>query len=181
MPIEPTGPLSLPLANLRTLVAACPAFQSWVGAADPGAAEERIHLVDFEPPAGRNYTVEELDTLRPYAVVDEFAFPDDRPGGDAWVSVRHGSGAFVDAGKLLLRFCGNVPPEDEANPAEARLAFMNAVGAVVREIQGLGGGDTDYLSVHRIARWEPYQRASFGEAEAQGDFYLCSFVVTWGP
>ena len=34
MPVTPTGPVSLPLENLRVLLANCASWQSWVGAAN---------------------------------------------------------------------------------------------------------------------------------------------------
>jgi hypothetical protein len=182
MPVTASGPISLPLENGRTLIANCAAFRTWTGTADIAAAKNRIHLVDFEPPEnGREYTADELAALRPYAEVDEFIPPDERPGGDPFVSQRQGYGAFVDAGKLLVRFFDNVDDVDAQNPSEARLQFMNKVGAVIAEIKELGGGDTDLLSVHRITRWEPYRRSDESEAETMGDFYRCSFVLTWGP
>ena len=182
MAIEPTGPVSLPLENLRLLVAACPAFQAWAGDATAEAAKAHVHLVDL-PPAedAGGYTRAELAELMPLAVVDEFALDGDRPGGDAWSSDRNGLGAFVDSGKLLLRFEAAVPEEDANDPAAAKLKFYNAVGAVLQDMKGLGGGDADYLSIHRIVRYHPATRTPVESENAQGDVFRVSYVVFWGP
>src|SRR4051812_39751424 len=96
MPISPTGPVSLPLENLRILLAGCPGFRTWVGAANATEARTRILLVEMTAPADpQGYTAAELAAMRPFAVIDEHQLEDDRPGGDAWVWDRVGLPAFV--------------------------------------------------------------------------------------
>lgn len=182
MPVTPTGPISLPLENLKALLANCAAFRSWVGAADVAAARERIHLCGLPAPAavGGAYGLDELESLRPFAVIDEFAFEDNRPGGDAWVSQRVALGAFVESGRLLVRFEDDVPAEDARDIAAAKLALMNRIGALVTEMRDLGGGDSEYLSIHRITRHHPFERADESQAGTQGDYWQVSYRVDWG-
>jgi hypothetical protein len=188
MPVTASGPISLPLEYGRILVANCAAFRSWGGASSVAKAMERIHLVDVPPPeGGGSYSIDELEALRPYVTIDQFALPGSRQGGDGWMSVRRGQGAFVDGGKLLLRFFDNVPPEDQHNAAEARLLFMNRLGGVLQEMKLKGGGDgvdadgNPLLSVHGMSIWEPFRRAFEDEVPTMGDFYACGVAVTWGP
>ena len=66
------------------------------------------------------------------------------------------------------------------DPAAAKLRFMNNVGAVLQEMKALGAGENDLLSVHRVARWEPWRRSPKEEEPTQGDYMRVSFVLTWG-
>ena len=93
---------------------------------------------------------------------------------------REGLGAFVDSGKVLLRFEAVIPAEDADDPAAAKLLFYNRVGAVLQDLKSLGGGDTDYLSLHRIARYHPAARNALEAEDAQGDVYKVSYALWWG-
>lgn len=181
MPIEASGPVSLPLENLRVLLSNCEAFREWTGDDTAEAAREHVHLVDLPRPADRGgYTPEELAELRPFAVIDEFALDDGRPGADAWATERDALGGFVDSGKLLLRFEAEILAEDADDPADSKLLFYNRVGAVLQDMKLLGGGDTEYLSIHRMVRYHPAKRMSFERAATQGDVYEVTYVVWWG-
>lgn len=182
MPVAASGPVSLPLENLKVLLANCAAFRAWVGAADVTAARARIWLVDVPPPAaaGRSYTAAELSAKRPLAIIDEFEFEDGRPGGDAWGSQRVALGGFVESGRLLLRFEADVPTADVNDPASAKLSIMNQVGAVVSDMRNLGTGDNEYLSIHRITRHHPYARSDQAEAPTQKDHFSVSYRIDWG-
>jgi len=181
MAVTPTGQISLRLEDLRTLVANCAAWRSWTQTATVAAAKEKVYLVDLPPPAkDEAHEEEDLVARRPFAVVDEFEAPNDRSGADAFVMDRASLGAFQLGGRLLLSFEDDVPPEDAGDPAAAKLRFMNNVGAVLQEIKALGAGENDLLSVHRVARWEPWRRSPKEEEPTQGDYMRVSFVVTWG-
>lgn len=180
MPVTASGIVSLPLEKLRTIIANCAAFQAWTGTADVAEATTRLHLIGPKAEDGRKFTAEELAELRPFGVIDEWRVPG-RPGGGAWVMDRHAQGGYTPSGKLLLTFEDAVADDDSGNPDEARLAFMNRLGDVINEMLLLGGGDTEYLSIHRVERWEYYARGDETEAAPQGDFYWASYVIDWGP
>lgn len=181
MPVTATGPISLPLDNGAALLSQSAAFRTWVGAANVAAAKAKAYLVDLDVPPtnGREYHANELTALRPYATVDEFEFMDGRGGGEAFFSRRAGQGVFANGGKLLVRFFGNA--NVAATARDNKVQFLNDVGGILSELEDLGGGDTDYLSVHEIVRWEAYRRASEDEVKSMGDFQIISYVLTWGP
>ena len=182
MPVTPSGPVSLPLEHLAVLLSNCAAFRAWTGDSTPALARLHVHLVDLPPaenPAG--YTKAELTELRPLALVDEFVLDGGRPGADAWESEREALGGWVDRGKLLLKLEALVPEEDANDPAAAKLKFMNDVGAILTDVKSLGGGDTDYLSIHRIVRYHPISRTRIEAVDAQGDAMSVSYVIWWGP
>jgi hypothetical protein len=180
MPVTASGIVSLPLENLRILVANCDAFQTWTESADVATAKTRLHLIAPLAEDGRKFTAEELASLRPFAVIDEWRAPGGRQGGGSWVMDRHALGGYTPSGKLILTFEDAVADEDKDNHDEARLQFMNQLGAVLNEMLDLGGGDTDYLSIHRIERWDFYARSDETEKTPQGDFYWASYLIDWG-
>jgi hypothetical protein len=57
---------------------------------------------------------------------------------------------------------------------------MNVVVAILADMKALGGGDSDYLSIHRIVRYHPFSRTRLEAEQAQGDAFSVSYVVWWG-
>jgi hypothetical protein len=136
--------------------------------------------VDVSPAfTNGGYTLAELKELRPYARVNEFEL-EDKPGGQGWIADRIALGAFTHSGKLVLDFLGDVPEEDAGDPAAATLRFMNHVGAVLLDLQALGGGDGYFLSIHRIEKYQPFVRSDETEAETLGDYFRVQYLVHYG-
>ena len=160
MAVTPSGPLSLPLDNLRTLLANCPSFQTWVGAADAAEALAAISLVAVE-------TVE-----RPLAIVMQAP-------GRGWASRQNAGGAanwFSQSGTLLILFEDDV--EAEAIEPDAELTFTNLVGAIISEMQDLAGSG-GHLNVTSIAIKDGPSRSDFSEKESTGDYYQVVLEVGW--
>ncbi len=175
--LTPTGLLTLPLANLRTLLAASAAWQSWTGAGSPAAAAERIYLIGLFPLA-RSFTLAELQAMRPFAVVDLWT-PPGGYGGEPWKSDRVAESAYQDAGKLTLDLVDEVAPEDANDIATAKLRFLNDCGSVLSDMQNLSGTDA-YLTVHRFELFQGPVRCDPDVVAVQGDFYRAQFIVHWG-
>ena len=155
MPVVPTGPISLPLANLQALLAHCDAWRDWVGGAegraDVDAAGERIFLIEpTKPGTGGVYSAEELEELRPFIVVDWFDQSIARRAGSSYSPMRVALGTFRFGGMLSMSIEDNLPEEDAANPTDALIQFMNRLGALTLEMGGLGAGAVDYLTEDEV-------------------------------
>lgn len=147
-----TGRLSLPLEHTRTILAACAAWRSWVGAATAAVAKASIHLVHLPGPGcGGAYTKDEIVSQRVHAIVD---FPED---GEGFETNRIAGGSrhyFQDRGRVLVGIVEDVPLEPDASDAEVKVAFMNRLGALIGEVLALSASDdgvTAYLAVTDLA------------------------------
>lgn len=191
MPVVGTGELSIPLENLRALLAHSAAFRTWVGAADAAAAKDRIHLVDLPPPEdGREFTLEELRGLRPLAQIDLWT-PERGWGEQPWMTQRVADCTYADGGKLTLDLVQDILEEDAANFADCKLRFMNEVGAVLRDIKQMAN-QTDHLDageiaagiggigIHRIEVFQGPARADEAQVQTQGDHWRVQLLVHWG-
>jgi molybdopterin converting factor small subunit len=155
-------------------LAACPAFQTWVGAADAEEALPRIHLTALPAPAdGKAYSRAELEALRPLAVI--------WTGG--WNGQREASGAagheFAFGGEIRMRFAANVDPEIATDNSEIDLELENAVGAILGELSGLSGTAAG-LSIRTISLAQPTIRANDQAKIAEGDVVEYEVVIHWG-
>lgn len=164
MAITPSGPLSLPLTNLQTILANCATFQEWVGADNAEAAKARIYLV----------AVDEGSYIRPYALVAQ---------GDEWKRELSAGGAghvFQPSGNLFLMFEANVSEAYQSDHRDAELEFTNKIGTIIKEMEALAG-QSGYLTVNYINyKEEGPSRSSEDERETQGDFYQVILEVGWG-
>ena len=156
-----SGPLSVPLDLLRTMLSESATFQTWVAAADATEALDSIHLVELE----------EGDVVRPLAVIDI---------GEEWSSTQFAAGVngtFINSGQLLLFFEADVA--EGATEGEAVIAFLDEVGGCIQDIQVLSG-QGGYISIHSVEMAEPPMRAVDDEEPPEGDFYRIKFVIEWG-
>ena len=170
MSVTPSGMLSLPLENLRTLVAASAAFQAWVGATGETEAEliasakEHIYLVGLD---GDNVV-----NARPFAVVDH---------GESWTLTRLAEPhTYRATGSLLLCFEDNVDAAHAGSIPDAQLAFTNMVGDVVEDMFEKAGTDT-YLAVSQITLVRGPSRSAETQQKTEGDFMQIVLQVDWGP
>lgn len=159
MPVTPTGILSEPLASLRDALAACPAFQTWVGAADATAAKAFIHLL-VAPEAGPY----------PLAIVDFGDTARERysvASGSRWV-LRSGS-------DLILLFRAEASGEEP----DATFTFLNALGAVAEELErsaGIYAQGTPGLTEMELVL--PPVRTIEEKRQTEGDFFEAAFSCT---
>jgi len=163
--VSATGPLSLPLENLRTLLANSATFKTWVGAADVTAAKDRIYLAGV---AGTAYT-------RPYAVVMQAG-----AGGLERVAEADGAAKrFIASGRLLLALEDDVPSDYQSSYADAELDFTNTIGAIISEMEALAG-TSGFLAVKHIAIHSGPARSDADEKSSTGDYYQIVLEVEWG-
>lgn len=169
MPVTASGPLSLPLAGLAALIAACPAFQTAVDADDATEALTHIHFPKVNH-------LQDTPPTRPWAIITD----DDLC---AW-EIDHYKKC---AGSLVLTF--QFPSDDQldVDSAEALLTFTNSVGAIVLEALALantpGPGGTHYWNAIKFTRLIApalCDERKESEANEPGElFFEVAFLVDW--
>lgn len=160
MPVTPAGMLSLPLANLRTALSRCVAFQTWTGAANEAAALAYISLVE----KGSSLTGK-------FAVVDD---------GTEYTGESITSGAtFHEEGSLALIFQGNVHTDYANSEVDAQLEFTNAIGAILEELITYCGNNRDVFSISKFSKIFGPWRSDDEERNADNDYMQMGFWVGW--
>jgi hypothetical protein len=147
MPVTPSGALSVPQAALRLMLADCAAARTWLGAADQAAALARIHYDGLPAPAnGAEYTLEELTTYRPYAVI----YTPDRRGLVYHLDAISTHSEFRRNGAVCLRLYNSPDETDNDEPtSEANLKWKNTLGAILdglADLAGTVGASGSYLA-----------------------------------
>lgn len=182
----PTGIFSLPVANMRALVAACHSWQQWTGTNSAAEAANRVYLFDIPAPArgdGAEYDEQELGAKRPFCRVAYFELVAS-PGGNAWQYDRVAEQTYAEEGKLLVDFVADYPQQYADSPADAIVWFCNKVGAVLKDMLTLAGKDasdgTTHLSVHRHTLYQGPWRNDITRNPTQGDTLRVQFIVDYG-
>jgi hypothetical protein len=159
MPVTPTGILSEPLATLRALLAACPAFQAWVGAASEAEALDRIHLL--VAPAEGPY---------PLALIDFGDVARERQ------AITNAAKWKMRAGSDLLLWLRSEASGDEP---DATFTFTNAVGAILEEMEARAGDySKGYPGLTAIEMPVPPQRTEEEDRPSEGDVFEVCFSCT---
>lgn len=156
-----TGPFSVPLSVLRSMLSESGTFIDWTSSDDAAEALGSIHYAN----------VEEDDIVRPLAVIDI---------GEHWQSdlVAAGvNGLFANSGEIILFFEANVA--DGATEGAALISFLDKVGGCVQDLQELSG-EGGYIAIHSITMDEPPSRSTDDEEPPEGDFYRIKLVAEWG-
>lgn len=124
----PAGSISLAAEYAAATLADCPAFQSWTASADSTQARGRIYLEALPPPAdGEEHTLDELRTLRPFALLSTTSF------GRMQIAAGNGFD-FGAKGSLTLLLEADNPSEIKDQNAEVMLRFYNAIGGILDEL-----------------------------------------------
>ncbi len=157
MALAATGPISLPLANLKKTLAASASFQSAVGAADATEAEESI--CRFYIPG------ETLNRALLRSTDDEES---DRVTFDSWKRL----------GPLRMVIELTTPLAYQSNYEDAGTWFTNTIGAIQKEIEELAIQQPDaYLNITNI------QTVSTGFIDKGKDSgtvgWGCEMIVHW--
>lgn len=160
MPVTPSGMLSLPLANLRTALSNCTAFQTWVGAANAAAALAYISLVE----KGSSLTGK-------FAVIDD---------GTKYSGERLTSGAtFHEEGSLALIFQGNVHTDYATSEVDAQMEFTNSVGAILEELITYCGNNSNVFNIAKFSKIFGPWRSDDEERNAGNDYIQMGFWLNW--
>lgn len=169
-----SGRIALVLENMRSLLAVSATFQTLRNAANATDAKVGIHLVSLpEPVDGHVYTLEELQAYRPFALID---FPDD---GESFNSSRIAETAYQDSGRLVMMLEAEVPDALAKRPADAKIWFLNQVGAILTEMMAYSG-DAGYLTVHTFRILRGPERSRDDVLSAEGDFFQVLLEIEWG-
>ena len=161
--LTPTGCLAEPIENLRCLLAASDDFQALVGAGDAAGAKGSVH-----------YPYQDADDYaRPCALIE---------GCESWNARQPAVdtvACFLHAGEMAVTIERDV---DEAYAAagderDAYLAFANAVGAIVSDLES---GAISWLDVRSVRVASKPQRTSRRDKAQERDFYTTTLAVEWG-
>lgn len=163
------GVLARPAQLFKTLLAACPAYQAMVAAGSAEEALDSIHKFCVPGAAA------DIAAKRPFSVVAQ---------GNAFTRTRDASGArdsFYGAGDVAWLLERAVPAAlaDHDHHAEAADDFMNAVGAVIEDIEELAGTGA-YLNVTGIELAAGPHRTDPKAKATEGDCFQAQFRVSWG-
>lgn len=175
------GVISEPLQLLRVTLADCTEFRSWTSTANQTEALDRIHIAGLPPISEDEYTETEMDSLRPFAIVEN-----DVDSGNTFDF--HGTTSpnrhYKHSGRCFATLEQSVPSALEDDPAELDRQFQNTLGNILKHSSGSGGlldlaGTATYLAINTLTVHGPI-RATHEEAVASGDSIAAIFEITWG-
>ncbi len=157
---------------MQDTLANCAEWQSWTDAANATQAESRIFQEALPKPRnGDTYTLDELRTYRPFALIeteDEEMFRTERVG----------VGTTSDSGVIKLSIEDDVPEAIEDQPAEIAIRWRNHIGTLIGELMDQHGTAgrlaIESIEVQRIYRTEEEEIKTIGDAIA------VEMRITWG-
>ena len=179
------GCISKAEEKLRNMLAACTAFQTWVGAGvDPLT---RIHIVELTVPTlddeepDQNYSLAELQSRRPFALIST---PSEQPFS---IDIVASPNTPNQSGVLRIRLEENVPTELERNYPEAYRRFLNTVGQIIHSedathpglVELLGVCGSNYLNFYKLDVLD-HMRTSSDDIPTMGDAHKCEIEIRWG-
>ena len=174
-------------AAFVTLLSNSSTFQTLVGAVAPegggegggedppfdAAAEAAKHIYNtYLPPSDyEEYTLDELETLRPYALYWL------APVTDTLVS----SDGFGRSGEIHVRIERDIPAALQGQPAQVQSTWDAIVGGICDDLCALGRSPGYALPVTGVTLPEDYDyRLVRDERSTIGDIQGAEFTVTWG-
>lgn len=192
MAVQPTSILNIQLECLRAMLAHCESFQNWTQSrGNSDLAKTHVYPVNAPSPSTASYTEKELSNLRPLAVVNYF-MPPSGIGGLAWVARKNSEVSYVSSGKLFLDFEDDLTEEEQSNPGDAQMHFMNDVGKVIEELLDLSCRSDDFMTAEElnaglgglsITSLEIYSgpgRTDEAKVQTEGDHYGIRILLQWG-
>lgn len=160
------GVLSLPMENLRTLLANSANFQTLVAAANAEEAKNSIHVFALDAAAGV--------FTRPYALITNTPDRADYRAEGAAGGAAH---FFTDSGTLYLWFEADIAAADEDSHQDAGFVFQNTIGAIISDMKTLAGSGT-YLAVNAFTMVNGPTRGS--RKETDPEYYQAILEVRYG-
>lgn len=161
MPVTPVGILSEPLAALRRLVAASPAFQAWTGTGSADEAAQRVHMLVAPMSAPRPYALIDFgDVARERTVITNRRTWQDRIGSTMllWIQADAGGGEEPDS----------------------TIDFCNRVGAVMSDVETLCGDRVNgFPGLILIDLANPPLRVEEQDRQTQGDYFEVGMALTY--
>lgn len=155
----PAAWISLRVDALRGMLADCPAYRAWIGAASPAAAKAATYAFGF--PTGLRGPLMMVDVTNTCTLTRQ------RTSGPKPCSLT------MD---LMLYAISPVTPDDLADPAAAGFGHYNAIAAILAELMALPR-QPGRLLIQEAIQWGT-GRPSEQEAEAQGDYYESAWLLS---
>lgn len=122
------GPISLPLDDVRDLIANSAAVQSWMGVGTVAAAKLKTFLKKATNPAGYALSLAEIATITPCAMVN---YTD---GGGPRLETVSATG-FMSSGSIMAEFWQVIT---ETDPHEIPILWENLIGSFMDDFKVLG-------------------------------------------
>lgn len=184
MPITTAaGPISAIEELLADSLAACTAFRELCAVTTSAAARQRIHFDSLPPPpdGADQYTVKQLEDLRPYAIIYTEV--------DAALHFRRDArpNQVRAGGMLVVQIETNIDARDLApeDPAEYMRKAKNTLGriAITEDVDNPGlldlSGGAGYVDIRQLTVSGPY-RSKEEERSEQGDYLFGWLDIVWG-
>jgi hypothetical protein len=167
----PAGCISLTQDRLRHTLASCAKFRTFCGAADYAEALEHIHHDMLPAPAnGEVYTLTEIGSYRPYAIVSTAL----RSAFGKTADAMSDHYEFAESGRLWLYLVREVPAEED-NP---ELDFKNHIGQIIDELCDYAG-QAGYLALERITLMHGPVRGHHDFNPTEGEEQMCHLEIAF--
>lgn len=169
------GSLATVQETMRTMLGDCAAFRTMVGATGANIQAQALANVYHEalppPSAGGEYTLDELATMRPFALLSTLAFEKTHDStGDGF--------QYSESGTIWLRLEWDVPVDIADNDQEIGRRVDNDIGGIIDDLCDLAGKGP-YLSMEHIELTEPWSRTRRQERASNGDAVVADFTIDW--
>jgi hypothetical protein len=170
--ISPEGDLNFHVEKFRTMLGDAPEFQTWTDTPDAARALLRIHYEKPPPPKNKeSYTHEELEAMRPFAVV----YTADT-GGFLWTL--DSVDTIQQEGTIILELEQTAKESSGSDPdAEALMDWSNAIGLIAESLRDLRVGlSSEHLMFIRMRlMWRGW--ATKDQAVTQGLFQRAIIAI----
>lgn len=168
------GGITLAEEHLRLTVADCARFRTWaLNAPDQAAALSRIYIdgIPDHPIDQDAYTLEQMQALRPFAIVTT-------ANQNGFSKGRIATETYAELGRLAVAFEENVPANVARDVAALERTFKNTLGVILNEMLALAY-QPGYLAIDLITFHGPL-RCSRDVAVAEGDHHFAYFEIQYG-
>ena len=182
------GPVQESVELVRTLLADCASFRTWIHATGSAASQRlqafgKIYQIYLDPPFEVDgYDRDEIRALRPYASID--LATDEPYVRDAVAAQGDGSEQGMDSGSIIVEFHENIPTTDVEHPREAVIAFRRVLGAILDEMIVLSGTSAgpEYVLIMKYQLFGPIQvSVDDDDGSVKNDDNMVAILqVDWG-
>lgn len=182
MPIDDANPLLSSLTALRNMLRDCFYWRA-LGGDTPWTqeqAEARIYYDELPAPEGADFTVADMNALRPLAMVWL-----DLNGGLSLRSESGGSCCWTPSGAAIVQIELPVPTELANNPEALAIDLHTKLGRIIRTADDTKPGLCDlagiagYLPLKNVL-FRGYIRTDQKAAIEIGDAVRCELELQWG-
>lgn len=192
MDFIPTGSLSLELAHVAYCIARCPVWHTWTGVDElPTAAErfdaslEKVHISGPPPAASPDgYTREELETLRPYAVVTNLPPAVVGPSREMFIRQRMAHEHFGAWHQNYIQIVSDIPEDLALLFPKNHHHILNRLSELMDQMLEQSGieGDEDYPMpfIQRLALLDGPTYPDEKLMKVQGYYSMCILRIESG-